>query len=733
MHRKEQNKKYMKFVRESEAKENDARLHAAGAKGTEILADVAESVVGMAADLVVPGSSSVIPVIATIEDRTISYLAMGIVLRAIKKGLMQSQTTDAVPYYCFRYLIDAFSSCLESGVSLITEAPSWYWEIFHALKPKQVSFKTGAVSYSWKVVPTGQANDQVFELGTGASQYAIFWGTGGSGDAVNGFPVLGTVLPYTQVLGLAAIAKLWNYSGGRESKLIPDPGLACKMYNDTSAFSVVYPEIGASYFSVGAFRTTIYSERHIDSPILAKFAMYQPPGTPVYRGWQKAALGAGSASSVGPMWLDSGKLSIARTKFAPTIKFFNFDEIFETLTLTLCTALDNLVKSQQPATTCPLTSQEVQILLRQAVLPMFDNDVFQDLRYDATENVVMLPFTVGPNGAVTGLVDMLIPTFLAENIRCMKRFSAQVNKKFENSVITWYSILGRPSPQEAPQLGNYTFGGGTEIYANLSGEVGINIIDCSAPVGQGVGYLDFTRTQIQQLKETWNQWITQLQNVLSPLVSVTGQKGIRALNCNINTLYAERLEIPPPVVVPPPLTAGAPEKKKGAIKGGMMGTSLGRLRVSATVGPSGSSYFSAVGERRVTSVEPMKPEFWPFFSKWILPVVYSDDTLGQTSAQALQTFLVEPNTLPKSSAGGVGSPFNTTFAVPDSYTRHLSCAQIDAKSFAQLGNNELIMDLLNQDEKGRGGFFSGLIANMVGLAIPDFAETAKAIGSAIPF
>jgi len=455
--RKERMKKNIR-EKNREQKDLNARLHATGAKGTEIRSDAAESPQGIALDLVVPGSISVIPVQATLDDRSLSYLAMGIVLRAIKKGLLQTQFNDAVPYYCFRYLIDAFTSCVQSGISKITEAPIWYWEIFHALKPKQVSFKTGAVSYSWSIVPTGQADNQEFSLGFGPATYSIFWGTGGTNDVINGFPVLGVVAPYTEALGLAAIAKLWNSATGREAKLIPDPGLSCTMYNDTSAFSVVYPEIGSTYFSVGAFRTTIYSERHIDSPILAKFSVYQPPGTPLYRGWQKAALGAGSASSVGPMWIDAGKLSIARTKFAPAIKFYNFDEIFETLSLTMATALENLQTAGQNVTTCPLTSQEVQILLRQALLPLFNNDMFQDLRYEASENVTMLPFTVGPNGAVTGTVDMLVPTFLAENIFCMKSFSATINKKFENSVITWYSVLGRPAPTEAPQLGNYILG-----------------------------------------------------------------------------------------------------------------------------------------------------------------------------------------------------------------------------------------------------------------------------------
>lgn len=503
------------------------------------------------------------------------------------------------------------------------------------------------------------------------------------------------------------------------------------MYNDTSAFSVVYPEIGSTYFSVGAFRTTIYSERHIDSPILAKFSVYQPPGTALYRGWQKAALGAGSASSVGPMWIDAGKLAIARTKFAPSIKFYNFDEIFETLSLTVATALENLQTSGQNVTTCPLTSQEVQILLRQAIMPLFNNDMFQDLRYEAVENVTMLPFTVGPNGAATGTVDMMVPTFLAENIFCMKSFSATINKRFENSVITWYSVLGRPAPMEAPQLGNYIFGAGIDVYSNIPSEVPINLIDVSAPLGQSVGYLDLTRTQIQRIKETWNQWLTGLSACLSPLVSLSGRKGIRVLNCNLNTIHVEKLEIPPPPVQP---VAGAQQTKKAGAKPGPIGLSLDRLRVSAQVAPApGSSYFSTVGERRVTSVEPIPPELWPFLSKWVLPVNFSDNTTGQSSVQALQTFLVEPNSIPKSSAGGIGSPANTAFSVPDSYTRHLSCAQVDTKGFATLVNNELIQDLISANEHSRGGFFSGLIADMIGKAVPSFAETAKLIGSAVPF
>jgi len=357
------------------------------------------------------------------------------------------------------------------------------------LKPKLANFKTASIQYRWEIIASGQGDDQVFNLGLGPDNYTLFWGTGQTADSVNGFPVLGTVPPYTPELGLAAVSFMWSFCSATTTPLVPDPGSACATYEDTSSFCVVYPELGASFYSVGAFRSTIYSERHIDSPLFAKFAIYQPAGTPYWRGWHKAGLGAGSASMIGPQIIDlkSDKL-LMRNKIAPTVKVYNFYEVFEQLSLTVCLAYELINNSAgQNAQPCPLTSQQVQVLLRQNLLPFFDNEMFQDLRYDTPDKIHLLPFVVGPNGSMTQTSAMLVPTFLAENIRAMKALSAVGSKKYYNSVISWYSVLARPAPTEYPQLGNYHAGPSqVPIYAVNPSEIAINIIDASAPFNQGL-------------------------------------------------------------------------------------------------------------------------------------------------------------------------------------------------------------------------------------------------------
>jgi hypothetical protein len=721
--------------REEAVEKANHSLKVAGGRGVDATADINRALTEEEAILQLPLSSSILDVTARVSDRAISYLAMGIVLRGIRRGLLAKQKFAEAPYYMFRLLIDAFTSAMRSSISILTEAPMWYWEIYHALKPKKRPFKTGEIQYKWEITETGSGNDQVFTLGLGPDQYSVYWGTGLpiSTPDINGFPVLGPVgAPYTVELGAAAIASLWSTCTPK-SPLIPDPGSDCSTYNDTSAFAVNYPELGSSFNSTGAFRSTIYSERHIDSPLLAKFAIYQPEGTALWRGWHKSGLGAGSSSMIGPRLMDvAGHTGLIRNKLPPTVKTYNFDEIFEQLSLTMCLALEYLSNSAgQTVPACPLTSQQVQILLRQAILPQFDNDMFQDLRYDSNQRVHLLPFVVGPNGSATTTVDMLLPTFLAENIRCMKSIEVKASEKFQDAVLVWHSVLCRPPPSEFPQLGNYVWGSGnTPLYATSPSEVLINIIDMSAQDNNSTLYLDATRLEIQVIKDFWNEWAASLQNVLSPLVSLTADRGVRVLNCNLLTNFVQQ----DPMIVPPvtpPTTVVTPARKK-SIESVSRGISMASQRRKLGATPaSGSSYFDTVSENEITSVQIIKPATFGYLSKFILPVDFANDQRDDSSSQGVRAFQMEPNKIPRSSAGGLGGPSGQPGSRPDALTRHLTAATIDAKAFATLGQNELIQGLMDVASSGRGGFFTSLVSNMVNTFSPEAASVISTIGNIV--
>jgi len=703
---------------------------AAGGHGKDINASVNAGPSTTKIELSVPTASQILQVTVEVTDRAISYLAMGIVLRAIRKGLMPNQLNAERPYYMFMFLIDAFTSAMRSGVSILTEAPIWWWEIYHALKPKMAQFKTGTIQYKWSITNTGQANSDAFSLGSGVASYTLFWGTSMSGGDVNGFPILAAAAaPYTPELGIAAIPTLWA-SLDASASLIPDPGSATSTYDDTSAFAVTYPELGASYNAVGAFRSTLYSETFIDKPIFAQFASYQPQGTALWRGWHHAGLGAGSASMVGPRLMDClGEYGALRNKIAPTVKIYNFDEIFEQLSLTMCLAQE--AKSLQQGQTivpCPLTSQQVQILLRQAIIGYFNNDMFQDLRYNGPDHIEMLPFVVGPNGSQSATVDMRIPTFLAENIRCMKSIDCRVGRN-QNAIATWYPVLTRPAIGAFPPLGQYLWGVNNPLYNVDPAEVFINIIDMSAQQNNATVYLDASRLEIQVLKDFWNEWIADLTGVLSPLVSLTSQHGIRALNCNILTNSVQHSPQPLPPVIPPPQTIS---KRKSIEHITSTGVSMQSQRKKLGAAPANqSSYFEFVVENEVDSVQIINPALWPYLSQWILPVDFAEDNINEATSQGVRAFQVEPNKIPRSSAGGIGGGSGVAISKPDSLLRHLNAATVDVKAFATFSENALIKGLVDQADRGNGGFFTSLVSGLVNTFSPTAANVISTVGNLI--
>lgn len=709
------------------------RMHEAGMTGVDPRSERSQLASAVRQGVQAPGSTTTLKITVAVTDRAIAYLSMGIMLRALKNGSLTAQLSTEYPYYQWRYLIDVFTSVMQSGVIKLTAAPHWMWELLYALKPKIGSCKNGHVDYVWDIKDTAQGVDQAFALGTGPTAYSIFWGTFPSGFSVNGFPVLGPVPGvYTEEAGLSAIAALWPFITPQGEKLCADPGPSgVSTADDTSAFSVVYPELGESFFAQGGMRTTLYSERHIDSPILCQFGIYQPPGSTEWRGWHQSRLGAGSSSIVGPYMADNASsLKQVRNKPTPIIKFYNFDEFFEQLSLTLALAGEELVRAGQAAPLCPLTPQQVQILLRQVILQVCCNEYAQDIRLTGASFTDMLPFTVGPNGCLSGQsLNMLLPTFLAENIRAISKVTAKLSRVYDTNNVTWLPVLARPC--ESPQLGNYE-ALGAPVYSTDPSEVFVNLIDLSAAMNQSTVYLDVTRDEIGVLLNIWNEYITGLTAVLSPLVSVTSEHGIRALNCN---MYTNVQEVLPPIIPPePPVQVDAKQKKHSSSeRPKRIGSDMTVLRKKVGATPvAGSSYMENVGERKITSGIGFDAVLEQIYSRWILPVNYSNDSIDDASTQGWQSFQIELATKNRSSSGGVGSNPNQAFRIPNALQRHLNAAVVDVKAFATTNQqNETIAALLELARLGRGGFLTSTISAIAGAFNPALGRTVKMVGDAI--
>jgi len=141
--------------------------------------------------MVVSGSSNVLSVSCNYIDRSVSYLAMGIVLKAMQKGYRYTDGSFLTcPYYAFRYIIDCVKSAMAGNIPQLQQAPMWFWDLLYALKQKTVRFKTAEIKYSWVELTSGQADDVAFTLGTAVDAYTLFWGVGGSLLTINVFQFL---------------------------------------------------------------------------------------------------------------------------------------------------------------------------------------------------------------------------------------------------------------------------------------------------------------------------------------------------------------------------------------------------------------------------------------------------------------------------------------------------------------------------------------------------------------
>jgi len=477
----------------------------------------------------------------------------------------------------------------------------------------------------------------------------------------------------------------------------------------------VYPELGGSFQTSGALKNTVYSERQIDSPLLAKLAAYQPIGTEDFRGWQKAAANGGSSCLIGPTLMGLSSKTEIRTKVSPIIKFYNFDEFYEVLSLTVATACGSKFHNQGTLITqCPLSPMQVQVLLRQTMIPLFSNEKCQDIRMTDANSESLLPFTVGQNGVSEG-TNMLLPTFFAENIRAAKSFSNRIMKDNPRTLMQVLSVLSRPS--QKPQLGNYTVEGQAfpVVYTVDGNDQLIRLIDCSAVQGNQVFYLDLTRSEIKLLESRWNNWIQTISTNLTPLVAIGITDGISLLKTGTLTNFQGQ-GAPPPVPQVQPVAALLTKKHSTNAIVNIPGLSRSVSTVSAPL--PGTAYFETVTDRYTTSLQILSGPVWKFLSLWILPVALANPAaIEEQSIQGWSAFFCEVYRVPRSTAGGLGS-VDPVMANrnPSAYDRHVSMSQIDVKGIAQDGQVELISDLLEMAKQGRGSFFDAL-ASLVGPAI----------------
>jgi len=726
-----------------------------GGHGVDPAAQGNQSTAGVEANLKVQGVSSKMDVRATIVDHSVSNAAMGFVLTAIRNGWMSSIKTGETPYAAFRFIIDSIKTVLSGGAPTITNGPRAFWEFLAAVKPKPGGFKTSEVKYTWGIEDSGIADAIQYQVGNSTNPYYVFWGQDDFSSTINGFPVLvdGTGT-YTPEKGADSFSSMCDYLGkGPMTMMSGDPGEGSFLTSDTSAFSVVYPEIGMSAFTPGGAAITIYSERHITSPLLAKFAEYQPVGQ-YYRGWADAAKNGGSPCYVIPRLLECKTIQDLNNKASPIVKFYNFDEFYAVLALTCGMALQNYYSNlgSTGVTTCPLTAQEVQILLRQNILSVMHNHLAQDLTL-GNDFYPITPFVVGPNGVSLNQATMLLPLVLCENIRAScRRIVSLGGKKYPGYCADYIPLLARPIT--LPQLGNYSVTineASFDIFTTAPSEVPMSLIDCSVPDGSSTKFLSLQGEAYESLTAAWNEWIVQLSSCLSPLTAVAAESGVVALSTVFYTNTEQDQPGPGDTIATPTITKqnsskdvknqnydlrirltpspvlarkAPPQRKVPKNRGNV----VKRIMSEGTPVPVAPSYIDFWTEKEILcNTEPNAPCF-RILRDWILPSHLSTGEQNQASLQAWRSFFIEPFIVSKTIAGGEGG--DTPAPFPGISSRLQRMASLDTKAFTSGDQqNSVVSDLMALAVNGRGGFFAQIAGTLAGAFIPGSGEIVNNIAS----
>jgi len=734
-----------------------------GGKGVDLSSEATTSPEGKKDQLKVVSTQEEMVVNATMNVRALANLSMGAVLLALKRGWLAGIKNGENPFYAFQYMYNVFLTALTAAAPLNTGAPVWMWELLAALKPKDGGFKTGRVSYNWIQNSTSFPPAPIFQYIANPPS-SVCWGTSDVTLTVLGYPLINPANDalYTDALGSASFVSMCKFMpDGPMNTLvggIPTP----MMEKDTSAFAISYPELGNSLDTTGALAQTIYSERDIPSPILAKFALYQPVGEN-YRGWHRAGKSAGSPTYIVPRMAEFQDLREIRDKLSPIYAFYNFDEFFYALSITLGGAIEKSAQGDgQVATICPLSSQVVQYLLRQTMLGVFGNHLAQDiyLSSTATNLFTMVPFCVGPNGVSFTESKMLLPTILVENIRCCQRKLKQIkNRAGQANIFDVVSILARP-PQ-VPQLANFSTNNVDVplVYSTNPLEVSTNIIDCSYITPSGIQYFSPTGALISDQYAIWNSWITSLAGTLSPLISVSTEAGISALLASVYTRgqvnntdalvkrlaekeedkqelererERERRKNDPATRNSSSSYSGLSSKKKAVPELSREQQLINSYRKKVTVEPEDPTYLDMNIEKQTISNQPPTAPCWKFMSLFILPIFLSEAQDTEASVQTWQTFQIQPYLISGDTiAGGEGNTGNTTF--PSIASRLSRLAILDTKALNQQQNNEMVSELVEAGKRGRGGFFADVAGILSGVFLPGSGEAVRSIASSIGF
>jgi len=675
--------------------------------------------------------------------------------KAYERGFFAAAESPFDPYFAAVYMAKVLAQAQQGTFDLASQMPYWFLALCRAVKPKKAPFGTGLVSYKWVAVDPDAPFANIVSIGWPTFGYEYSMGIVTDFTLVNFFPTVTTAgFPgYDDTLGANAFNQLVSFMANQsglewEKKLSKSVPIAQKtsLDDNVSAFIQNVETLGVGFAGAqsGGIELLMQNEVPIFTPFIGLMGCRNPNvlGTP--RNFNRNHCFAGDTMFLGGMMSTSIPEAAWGFKEAPKLYPVDFLEFLNVLakwcTLILQGQYSNPgqnpgIISKFPA--CPLTLQEVGLLLRNTMMGAWKNSqfavqaIYPYVPSDPLDNQ-FVPFVSDVGTCSLQTLDMMLPAPMIENIRAlspiwlknekngMPEFFFPILGKYNTDRLLWSDY------QAEQNLGGVitnipVFKDPTVIFqrqprtkdekVTFVPEIAISYVDGSYGGGK-VAINDPTR--LKQLIALWNEWLT------GPVGSFTVALGTYSSEGGFPVLRSVGTHRHWYTGGPGILRTG--RTRLGAEPHKPHDTSVVDVRQkkrNATLSPYLSKFGAAV-----TSVGQIIPAAYEnVLQVWILPVnqIQHDTTDQDALFPRIQAIYKETSfvALTAGPDGVILEDLHQTYA-----------AKMTRGELAQ--TDDWVSLIKTTAAKAEGGILSGILASVVGAAFPAIGGVANTVASMLP-
>jgi hypothetical protein len=694
-----------------------------------------------------------------VAAESVQGIAMSYVTYVLQKGYMANAEDVSYIYYAYVYLIQIMISYMTSGVTLSATLPYWLLCLGRALAPKSVAFKSGQISYTWLIDnPSFQASSAPQAIGPGlySAHWQLYAPTTGN-EASDLFPIGQVPGSYNINNGLLAWQNVNQFMTANLTSEDPfafmhkQVATSIKTPYDTnvSAFAQNNTQSGGGWNGVGGPYNNLQHEVPIFSSMLSSLAYpteydQQTPDRFPVRVIQQGvdALYTGAFLTQFSTMRTLSKKGEQRFHF---VDFLEFGDVIaqwvQQLIMTVMSDPEYITAFQTDneitsVLTCPLTLQEMLLVLRAVVFTIFKDTqpAVQAMYPRSPQSMNDSEFIAYVSSATTCYlkdVGMLLPMPILENLYALKRVEMDTGDVFvpvigqyygDQLVTTDYAATGTigegtysiPAFAEGPYLKKRVLKRSisqkqtaTPVYETISMVADtISLIDGYDGVSQKYVCIN-DPTRLQQLVTIWNTWLANsFKPFSSSLATPATEQGILVLfSGNVTRHWV-------------PTTESRKLFPEDAVDE-IIDSRFSKKRNLISSNAATRSEIAISSQSKI-----LANPFEMVMSTWILPVNNATPTnsiLSLTGFVRYAEMAAEPF-----SSVRTGNDDGASFAmIHNSYAAKM----VHGRTTDLSDWDQIISELA---KTGRGGILTGLVADFLSGVVPGMGNTMSSIASMLP-